>query len=167
MLRRAIGTLPQAPWSFHQLSVPIPLRPLTALDQSLLPSLLPASFSYSYTNLLHSLCKHDYPSLTESLEGRLYHRVESLLKDIEFEGFHFGLIPTNIGEPKLGNVSMHLGVHLQRIHNSPSFQAFNLNFLKGSIDPKEFMKQKQEKGISPEFNLLEMDLGHIWAYIWA
>ena len=131
----------------------------------MLSSLLPASLAYSYTNLLHSLCKHDYSSLGECLEGRLYHRVESLLKDLEFAGCHLSLIPSNIEVPKLCNLSMHLGVHIQRIHNSPSFQVFNLNFLKASIDPKEFMKQKEEKGISSEFNLLEMDLGHIWAYI--
>jgi len=166
MLRRALGTLPQAPWVFRQGSAPLLLRPLSAVDRSLLSTQLPATFAYSYSSLVEALCSHDYAALADCLEGKLYHKVESLLKNLEFAGFHLHpATKSKPNPPKLYNLSMHLGVNIQRIQNLPSFQVFNLNFLKDSIDPAEFSKQKEAKGISPDFDLLKMDLGNIWAYI--
>lgn len=165
---RLFAHLPKSPWRFGQTQSPVPLKPTTVLDQAMFRSQVPAGFSYAYLALLEALGKHDYSSLAEFLEGRLYHHLEAALKDLEHGGYHMELVDNSERQPEIRNVSVYMGVHLQRIKNPPKedyFQIANLEQVKSTLNADYLKKVLASRGVAGSFDLFAQDLSNCWVYI--
>ena len=118
--------------------------------------------------MVEALSTHDYPALLDLLEGRLYHKVEGALRDLEFSNTRLKSTSNLRFSVSLHNMQFFMGVHTQRVKNLPLEDYDNvlcLETLKQGIDREQFSKEAREKGISEGFNLLDMDLTNIWAYL--
>lgn len=171
IVRRHFTTkLPKVPWALRQKKSPVVLKPLTGFDRAMFRSQIPEGFKFAYSSLISALGSHDYASLQEFLEGRLYHKVEIQLKALESQGFRMQVVNPEenvVVEPEIHNVGMHVGVHLQRIKNPPKedfLQIVNLEQFKPMIATMNFQKIIPGKDL-PVDRFLAEDLSSHWIYV--
>ena len=168
--RRFFSSLPKTPWRFGQTKSPVPLKPLTTIDQALFRSQVPAGFSYAYVALIEALGKHDYEALANFLEGRLYHHLEASLKELEYQGYRFHLVDISERTPEIRNVGVYMGVNVQRRKNPPKddyFQIANLEQIKGTLNAEFLKKLMASRGVGTSVDILSQDLSNCWVYLGA
>ena len=169
-VRRLFAHTPKSPWRFGQTQSPVPLKPLTVLDQAMFRSQVPAGFSYAYLSLIEALGKHDYAALAEFLEGRLYHHLEAAMKEMEIAGYHMELADGSERQPEIRNVGVYMGVNIQRIKNPPRedyFQIASLEQVKSTLNADFVKKMLASRGVPSSFDLFAQDLSNCWVYLAA
>jgi hypothetical protein len=155
--KRAFGSVSEYPWKFRASAPDIPIKELDPRFRDLFHKKLSDGFAYAFQSLCDSLGNHDMKSLEDCLEGRLFDLVKSRLSEMERSRLHFHLIGEQNPSLRLYNMTIHLGVHIERKDNLPKNKYLR-------IDSLENMKKSYASGNKPP-RIMEENLEHIWLYV--
>ena len=159
----------KTPWIFNQTSPIIPTKPINPEKMYIqLKETLTEGFIYAFHSMCEAYEKQDTETLEQCLEPGLFKHILHSFNTLDSLGYKFIRTSSNDPEISLHNLSLTLGVNINRSLNlskNDYIMIKSLEELKKTV-PMDLIKSQVEKeGFAVSDSLLKSCLDYAWVYI--